>query len=40
MFESPKARAVIRADKGREKGEAHVSKRERPTGGIADAPAH
>ena len=32
MFESLKARAAIRAAKGRERGASHVSKRERTTG--------
>ena len=38
VFESPKASSAIRAGRGREKGEAHVSKRDMLTGGIADAP--
>ena len=40
VFKALEALAAIRGAKRREKGEAHVSKRDMLTSGIANAPAH
>ena len=40
VFKALEKLAAIRGGKRREKGEAHVSKRDMPTSEIANAPAH